>query len=87
MPMREYNRCTARLAAKGVMRARRGYAAWGRLLLVLSRWLNLQKLDLVEVLSALLRGEAQIVGGVLEIAYYRAAGNGQACPTRERYRF
>ena len=29
-------------------------------------------------LSALLRGEAQIVGGVLELAYYRAAGEGQA---------
>ena len=29
-----------------------------------------------EVLSALLRGEAQIVGGVLELANYRAAGDG-----------
>ena len=36
-----------------------------------------QKPDLTEVLSALLRGEAQIVGGVLELAYYRAAGDGQ----------
>ena len=35
---------------------------------------------------ALLRGEAQIVCGVLEVAYYRAAGDGQAFPTRERYR-
>ena len=26
------------------------------------------------------------VGGVLELAYYRAAGDGQAFPTRERYR-
>ena len=40
----------------------------------------------MEVLSALLRGEAQIVGGVLELAYYRAAGDGQAFPTRERHR-
>ena len=40
----------------------------------------------MEVLSALLRGEAQIVGGVLELAYYRAAEDWQACPTRERYR-
>ena len=39
-----------------------------------------------EVLSALLRGEALIVGGVLELAYYRAAGDGQAFPTRERHR-
>ena len=38
--------------------------------------LDLQKLDLIEVLSALLRGEAQIVGGVLELADYRAAGDG-----------
>ena len=48
--------------------------------------LDLQKLDLIEVLSALLRGEAQIVGGVLELADYRAAGDGQAFPTRERHR-
>ena len=27
-------------------------------------------------LSVLLRGEAQIVGGVLELAYYGAAGHG-----------
>ena len=48
---------------------------------------DLQKPDLVEVLSAILRGEAQIVDGVLELAYYRAAGEGQAFPTsRERYR-
>ena len=33
-----------------------------------------------------LRGEEQILGGVLELAYYRAAGDGQAFPTRERYR-
>ena len=39
----------------------------------------------IEVLSAL-RGEAQIVGGVLELANYRAAGDGQAFPTRERRR-
>ena len=32
------------------------------------------------------RGEAQIVGGVLELAYHRAAGDGQAFPTRERHR-
>ena len=44
------------------------------------------KPDLIEVLSALLRGEAQIVGGVLELAYCRAAGDGQAFPTRECYR-
>ena len=47
---------------------------------------QIQKPDLIEVLSALLRGEAQIVGGVLELAYYRAAGYGQAFPTRERRR-
>ena len=58
----------------------------GRLLSVLSRRRDLQKLDLIEVLSALLRGEAQIVGGVSELAYYRAAGDGQAFPTRERHR-
>ena len=50
----------------------------GRLLSVLR--------DLIEVLSALLRGEAQIVGGILELAYYRAAGDGHAFPARERYR-
>ena len=44
---------------------------------VLSWRRDLQKPDLIEVLSALLRGEAQIVGGVLELAYYRAAGDGQ----------
>ena len=43
-------------------------------------------LDLIEVLSALLRGEAQVVGGVFELAYRRAAGDGKAFPTRERYR-
>ena len=31
---------------------------------------DLQKPDLIEVLSALLLGEAQIVGGVLELAYH-----------------
>ena len=56
------------------------------LLSVLIRRRDLQKLDLIEVLSALLLGEAQIVGGVLELAYYRAAGDGQAFSTRERYR-
>ena len=45
------------------------------MLSVLSRRRDLQKPDLIEVLSALLRGEAQIVGGVLELAYYRAAGD------------
>ena len=40
-------------------------------------------LDLIEVLSALLRGEVQIVGGVSELAYYRAAGDGQASPPPE----
>ena len=44
------------------------------------------KPDLIEILSALLRGEAQIVGGVLELAYCRAAGDGPAFPTRERHR-
>ena len=39
-----------------------------------------RQLDLIEVLSALLRAEAQIV------AYYRAAGDGQAFPTTERHR-
>ena len=56
------------------------------LLSVLSRRRDLQKPDLIEVLSALLRGEAQIVVGVLELAYYRSAGDGQAFPTRERHR-
>ena len=28
----------------------------------------------------------QIVDGVLELAYYRAAGDGQTFPTRERHR-
>ena len=58
----------------------------GRLLSVLSRRRNLQKPGLIEVLSALLRGEAQILGEVLELAYYRAAGDGQAFSTRGRYR-
>ena len=68
------------LAAKGVLRARRetafspesaaGYSEAGS--------------HTVEVFSALLRGEAQIVVGVLKlIAYYRAARDGQAFPTRE----
>ena len=56
------------------------------MLSVLCRRRDLQKLDLTEVLSALLRGEAQIVGGILELAYYRAAGDRQAFPTRERHR-
>ena len=56
------------------------------MLSVLSRRWDLQKPDLTEVLSALLRGEAQIVGGVLELANYRAAGDRQAFPTRERHR-
>ena len=38
-------------------------------------------MDLILVLSALLRGEAQIVGGVLELAYYRATGTGQVFPS------
>ena len=57
-----------------------------RLLSVLSRQRDLQKLDLIEVLFALLRGEAQIVGGALELSYYRAARDGQAFPTTKRYR-
>ena len=40
----------------------------------------------MEVFSGLLLGEAQMVGGVLELAYYRAAGDGQAFPTTERHR-
>ena len=44
-----------------------GYAMG--LLSVLSRRRDLQKLDLMGVLSALLRGETQIVGGALELAY------------------
>ena len=32
----------------------------------------------------MLRGETHIVGGGLELADYRAAGDGQAYPTRER---
>ena len=55
------------------------------MLSVLSRRRDLQKPDLMEVFSALLRGEAQIVG-VSELAYYRAAGDEQAFPTREHYR-
>ena len=43
-----------------------------------SRRRELQKLDLTEVLSALLRVEEQIVGGVLELADYWAAGDAQA---------
>ena len=38
--------------------------------------------SLIEVFSALLRGEAQIVAGVLELAYSRAAGDGEAFPQR-----
>ena len=73
----------SKLAAKGVLRTRRLCCVRrGRLLSVLSRWRDCQKPDLEEVLSALLLGEAQIVGGVLEPAYYRAAGDGQAFPTR-----
>ena len=71
------------LAAKGVLRARRLCCI---LLSVLSLRLDLQKPDLIEVFSTLLRGEAQIVGGVLELAYCRATADGQAFPTRERYR-
>ena len=52
----------------------------------MSRRQELKKPNIIEVLSALLRGEAQIVGGVLELAYCKAAGDGQAFPTRERYR-
>ena len=55
------------------------------MLSVLSRRWDLQKLDLTEVFSALLRGEAQIVGGVLELAYYGDAcdiGDGQAFQPR-----
>ena len=43
-------------------------------------------LDLTEIFSPLLEGEEQIVGGVLELAYCRAAGDGQAFPTRESHR-
>ena len=62
------------LVAKGVLRARR-LCCLRRLLSVLSRRCDLQKPNLIEVLSALLRGEAQIVCGVLELAYYRVAGD------------
>ena len=59
-----------------------------RLLSVLSRRRDLQKPDLIEVLSALFRGEEaqNVVVGVLELAHYRAAGDGQNFPTTERYR-
>ena len=40
----------------------------GRLLSVLSRWRDLQKPNSIRVLSAFFEGEAQIVGGVLELA-------------------
>ena len=38
--------------------------------------------------SALFRGEEaqNVVVGVLELAHYRAAGDGQNFPTRERHR-
>ena len=83
MPMRALstlhsNIDPSELAAKGVLRARRLCCL--RRLSVLSRRRDLQKPDLIEVLSALLRAEAQIV------AYYRAAGDGQAFPTTERHR-
>ena len=57
----------------------------------MSRWRDLQKPDLIEVsflrfIEESLRGEAQIVDGALELAYYRATGDGQAFLTRERYR-
>ena len=50
------------------------------LLSVLIRRRDLQKLDLMEVLSTLLRGEAQIVGGVLELAYCRVQEMGRLSP-------
>ena len=56
------------------------------MLSVLSRQRDLQKPDLIEVLSALLRREVQTVGGVLELVCYWAAGDRQAFPTRERHR-
>ena len=40
----------------------------------------------MKILSALFREEAQIVGGVLELACCKAAGNELAFPTRERNR-
>ena len=49
----------------------------------------LYTVDLIEVLSSLLESKAQIVGGVLELAYYRDRRYGQQAagfPTRERYR-
>ena len=71
MPMRAYNRCTARLIPRSWQLERcdeRGdyVIRGGRLLAVLSRRRDLQKPSLVEVLSAFL-GEARIVGG-LELA-------------------
>ena len=48
------------------------------------RWFLLSVLsrrrDLIEVLSALLRGEAQIVGEVLELAYCRVQEMGRLSP-------
>ena len=80
--MREFNRCTARLAAKGVMRAR-GLCFLGETTFSPESVAGSSEAG---VFSALLRGVAQIVGGVMEPAYYRAAGDGQAFPTRERHR-
>ena len=66
------------LAAKGVLRARRLCCLRRETAFSPSRRRELQKLDLTEVLSALLRVEEQIVGGVLELADYWAAGDAQA---------
>ena len=71
MAMRAYNRCTARLIPRSWLLERCGergdyVVRGGRLLSVLSQWRDLQKPNSIEVLSAFL-GEAQIVGGVLEL--------------------
>ena len=91
MPMRAFQRCTARLIPQSWLLKgcceRGGYAVGGgRLLSVLSRRRDFQKPDLIEVLSALLRREVQTVGGVLELVCYWATGDGQAFPPRERHR-
>ena len=77
------------LAAKGVLRARKLCCLRRKTAFSPESAAGSSEAGSNRGLSVLLRGKAQIVGGVLELAYYRAAGCrawAQAYPTREPYR-
>ena len=87
MPMRAYNRCTARLIPRSWLLERCGergdYVIRGRLLSVLSRWRDLQKPNSIGVLSAFLGRGADRRWGFVEASYWSGVMSEETMPIEE----